>query len=67
MLFIVLTFLFLQVRVGEKEKSYYSKSSPDHFIPIYFWKAVKAPLGERSVLNYLKGLDLSKLKKNLEK
>lgn len=60
-----------QMRVArkkKKKKSYYSQSSPDHFIPIYFWKVVKVPLWKKkNVLNYLKGLDLSKLKKNLVK
>lgn len=73
LLSIVLTFLFLENRwelqgKKKKKKSYYSQSSPDHFIPIYFWKVVKVPLWKKkNVLNYLKGLDLSKLKKNLVK
>lgn len=68
---ILISWKQLQMRVAKKKgkkKTYYSKSSPDHFIPIYSWKVVKAPLWKKNnVLNYLKGLDLSKLKKNLEK
>lgn len=66
----------MQLRVTKKKKKRQkesnnsredSKSSPDHFIPIYFWKIVKVPLWKKNVLNYLKGLYLSKLKKILEK
>lgn len=55
-------------RREKKKKSHYSQSSSDHFLPIYFWKVVKVPLWKKkNVLNYLKDLDLSKLKKILVK